>query len=195
VLILYHVNSKEGEISLEINQDELLAKLFCRAMTELIFQPSLAVLGDDDLTGVQFDCLRYVYLHHEPSVGAVADGLRISKAASTKLIHRLVLKGLLERREDPSDRRLLKLILTPAGQALIEKIQAVQTERFERLTEQMAEDDREALERGMTGFLKAGLRTKEDVDRICLHCGWLHLPSCAGNQVYQRLTGQDKESK
>lgn len=179
---------------MEINNEELIAKLFCRSMTELIFRPSLAELGDDDLTGVQFDCLRYVYLHHEPSVGAVADGLGISKAASTKLIHRLVLKGFLERREDPNDRRLLQLILTPEGVALIERVHADQSERFESILQKMAEEDSGALMRGMAGFLEAGLTTKEDVERVCLHCGWLHLSSCAGNQVYLKLTGQEKET-
>jgi DNA-binding MarR family transcriptional regulator len=163
-------------------------------MDELIVRPSLADLGDDELTYVQFDCLRYVYLHHEPSVGAVAEGLGISKAASTKLIHRLVLKGLLERREDPTDRRLLQLLLTPTGKVFVEKIQADQTEHYKRIFERMPKEDLEALMKGMTSFLSAGLMTKEDVDKICLHCGWLHLSSCAGNQVYLKLTGQEKEN-
>lgn len=62
-------------------------------------------------------------LHHEGVCGVshISDHIGITSAASSQMVDRLVQQGLLERSEDPDDRRSKKIRLTPQGLALVEE--------------------------------------------------------------------------
>lgn len=63
-------------------------------------------------------------LHHDgpAKVSDVAEALGVSAPSMTGTLERLVRQGLVERRHDPSDRRLVINALTPAGQTLVERL-------------------------------------------------------------------------
>lgn len=64
------------------------------------------------------------YLHHKGAGRAVSDigaDLGVTSAAASQMIERLVQQGLLERQEDPSDRRIKQVMLTAKGKALAEE--------------------------------------------------------------------------
>ena len=64
------------------------------------------------------------YLHHKGPGRAVSDigaDLGVSSAAASQMIERLVQQGLLERSEDPKDRRMKQVLLTAKGSALAEE--------------------------------------------------------------------------
>ena len=56
------------------------------------------------------------------SIGEVADSLQIRHHAASLLVDRRVKKGLLDRREDPDDRRRALVSLTPEGQRILDHI-------------------------------------------------------------------------
>ena len=65
-----------------------------------------------------------LYIYHSPDgecglseIGGLADS---SKPAASQLVERLVQQGLVERLEDPLDRRNKKLRLTPKSRKMIE---------------------------------------------------------------------------
>ena len=62
-------------------------------------------------------------LHHEGTCGVseVGSHLGVTNAAASQMVEKLVQQGLLERAEDPHDRRAKQLTLTPKGRALIQK--------------------------------------------------------------------------
>lgn len=53
-------------------------------------------------------------------VGDIADHLAVTNAAASQTVERLVQQGLLERNEDPNDRRAKQVGLSPAGRQLIQ---------------------------------------------------------------------------
>lgn len=171
---------------------EKTAKLFCQSIVQLVIAPPLEVLSKSELTEVQLSCIRFVHTHSEPSVGAIASGMAISNAAAAKLTDRLVKKHLLSREEDPRDRRVLKIKLTPEGTRLLEEIDRVESDQFRGIVSRMAPEDMEALQRGLAGFLRAALEDETQVNQVCLRCGWEHLLNCPGNLRYRELTGHDK---
>lgn len=67
------------------------------------------------LTGRQKEAV--VFLAHRDAVtmGEFADGLRISRAAASELVSRLLEKGVIRREADPRDRRVVRVRL--AGRA------------------------------------------------------------------------------
>jgi DNA-binding MarR family transcriptional regulator len=56
------------------------------------------------------------------SIGEIADSLQIRHHAASLLVDRSVKKGLLDRREDPDDRRRALVSLTGEGQRLLDHI-------------------------------------------------------------------------
>jgi DNA-binding MarR family transcriptional regulator len=167
-------------------------KLFSQALFYRIIRPALHQLMGGDLTEVQLACLRFVYLHPEPSVGAIADGLSFSNAASAKLVDRLVKKKLLIREEDQQDRRVLKIKLTPDGAQLLAEIEKIEARQFEEVIQRLNPQELESLEIGLVAFLKAALQEVNEVEEICLRCGSHHVLNCPGNIRYRELTGKDK---
>jgi DNA-binding MarR family transcriptional regulator len=78
-------------------------------------------------------------LYHGGSCGVKAIGshLGVSNAASSQLIDRLVLQGLIERTEDPTDRRAKQLTITTKGKTLLEQGIAARRRWMEELTMQL----------------------------------------------------------
>jgi DNA-binding MarR family transcriptional regulator len=179
---------------MENRRIEITAKLFYKTILTQIINIDLEDVAKNKLTQVQFFCMYYVFVHNEPSVGAIADGLNTSDAAAVKLIDRLVKKKLLLREEDPFDRRVLKIKLTAQGQELLERYCTTQTELFNNIIKMMPEEAVSSLAYGLSEFLKAALLKPEHVDAVCLKCGWKHIPDCPGNVRYIELTGQEKEN-
>lgn len=171
---------------------ELMTKLFCQTLSEVVRRPALQEAFDNDLTEVQVACMRHIHLHHGPSIGDIAEGLGISNPAATKLVNRLVIKNWVERKEDPNDRRVLQMRLTEAGALLIERARHRETANLTEILDRMDGVEQKNFRQGMEGFLTAALNKKEWVDRVCLRCGWSHRAECPGNQIYKTMTGNDK---
>jgi DNA-binding MarR family transcriptional regulator len=77
-------------------------------------------LRSADLSMAQFGTL--MRLHHDEhcGVGDIANQMSISNAAASQLVDKLVQQRLVERIEDPHDRRAKRLSLTPTGQRLLD---------------------------------------------------------------------------
>jgi MarR family 2-MHQ and catechol resistance regulon transcriptional repressor len=75
-----------------------------------------------DLTLAEFGVLEAI-LHRGPMLlGEAQKEILVSSGGITYLVDRLEKKGLVERRECPSDRRARYAALTPEGEALIQRI-------------------------------------------------------------------------
>ena len=69
----------------------------------------------------QFFLLMQVHHRHRCGISDLSDHLEITNAAASQLVDKLVRAGLLERVENPSDRRAKQISLSPAGEAFVEK--------------------------------------------------------------------------
>lgn len=63
-----------------------------------------------------------LFHHHEASVKQISQYLGVTKSAVTQLLDPLVEKRLVNRRNDESDRRIVRLSLTPKGLQLLKKL-------------------------------------------------------------------------
>ncbi len=88
---------------------------------------SLAVMSEAGLTMAQLVTLHLLAHAGGRSVGEIGNRLRLSPAATSHLIEKLVQANLVERAEDPDDRRQRRLAITPAGRRLVDRINAERT--------------------------------------------------------------------
>jgi len=98
---------------------------------------SKKISKDTGLTGPQLMVLNEIQLHDSIMVKQLADNINLSPATVTSILDRLEDKSLVERQRSKSDKRRLKLHLTPTGEAILEKapqlLQHHFIQRFEAL--------------------------------------------------------------
>jgi DNA-binding MarR family transcriptional regulator len=68
----------------------------------------------------QFGILMHLYSRSNCGISDIGERMDISAPAASQMVDRLVQHGLVERTEDPHDRRAKMLTLTPKGRELIE---------------------------------------------------------------------------
>lgn len=101
---------------------------------------TLATINEAGLTMAQFVTLHILAHTAGLSVGAVAGCLRLSPAATSHLLDRLVQAKLVARSEDPDDRRQKRLSITAAGRALIDGVNAERTRELSAVLGRLSAD-------------------------------------------------------
>lgn len=99
----------------------------------------------EPLPTAQVDLLRAVRMRPGATVGEMAAELRVAPNTASTLVQRLVAAGLLEREPDASDRRAMRLRLTPAAQARIDAWRERRQEVLDRALDGLRPAEREGL--------------------------------------------------
>jgi DNA-binding MarR family transcriptional regulator len=89
------------------------------------------------------------------NLAAVADGLGIHPSNATRACDRLVAAGLLDRRDNPADRRNLLLELTPSGRELVARVMAHRRVAIAEILDRMPTGRRRALTNVLRSFAAA----------------------------------------
>lgn len=96
---------------------------------------TLAIMNESGLTLPQLVTLHILEQAGVRTISAIATALRLSPAATSHLIDRLVTGGFVGRIEDPQDRRQKRVTITAAGRRLVDR---VQRERTREMTQAVA---------------------------------------------------------
>ncbi len=110
---------------------------------------------DDMVTVPQLRALMILATRGPLSLTTLAEQMGIHPSNATRTCDRLVAAGLLDRRDNPADRRHLLLELTPAGQELIDGVVARRRATIARILQRMPATHRRALGRALAHFAAA----------------------------------------
>lgn len=144
-------------------------KLFCRALAAGVMASARRDVHAS-LTDVQLSALRFIKYHPDTPLYQLAAGLKISSPAATKLVDRLAGRGWVRRQQHPSDRRKWVLVLTGEGRRIYDAVRSAEEYHLQMIMDQMAPEDREALQQGLVAFLQA-VQQRLAKDELCLQCG------------------------
>ena len=118
-----------------------------------------------DMTGLSFSQINILMrLLHGGSIGVseIGDQLGVSNAAASQAVDRLVGLGLIERTEDPVDRRAKQLALTQKGRALIEQGIEARSKWIEGIMDVLTPEQQNMIISALTLLTEAAARaTKE----------------------------------
>lgn len=94
------------------------------------------------------------------SMGVLCDRLEISESAGTALVDRLVARGLVERRADPTDRRVVRIAAGEAARAMVSQYRELKRQRLATVLADLPTADLATLVRIYEAVLagSAGLR-------------------------------------
>jgi DNA-binding MarR family transcriptional regulator len=96
---------------------------------KLVFSAIASDPAMGTLTLTQAKAVSLLYHHGDHTVSEVASGLGISLPSASELIDRLVERGLVERTQDPSDRRRFIIGLTPKSLEVATRIHDLRREQ------------------------------------------------------------------
>ena len=124
---------------------------------------------EDVVTLPQLRVLVMVASRGPLNLGAVAAGLGVHSSNATRVVDRLVGGGLLDRSDDPTDRRNLVLELTGAGRELVDRVMHHRRAAIAEILSRMPPSRRRALVPVLRAFAAAGGETS---DNAVWSLGW-----------------------
>jgi DNA-binding MarR family transcriptional regulator len=102
------------------------------------------------LSMTQMNTLFHLYHGSKCGVSDVGELLGVTNAAASQLVDKLVQNGLIERSEDPLDRRVKQLKLTTKGQEIVQESIEVRRRWMEQLTDELTQDEQESIITALT---------------------------------------------
>jgi DNA-binding MarR family transcriptional regulator len=106
------------------------------------FRELLAPLG---LETRDFALLRSVATSEGVTQQAIGERMGVAPSRMVAFVDSLEQRGLLERRQNPDDRRARALFLTPAGRELLERAFAVAAQHEQRMSSELSAAERKQL--------------------------------------------------
>jgi DNA-binding MarR family transcriptional regulator len=104
------------------------------------------VEGEERLLFSQLRCLQILAQSEGPAYAAqLARTLLVTPPTMTRTLDALVERGLVERQPEPANRRQIALVITPEGQALVDRYEAVIAAHLHTLVAPLSGDQQERL--------------------------------------------------
>jgi DNA-binding MarR family transcriptional regulator len=107
----------------------------CRVLVAVSAQSIAAVQDVADL--VQVRALVVIASRRSVSLGELAEAMNIHLTRASRLCGRLVQKGLINRADDPDNRRQLTLTLTPQGRRVVDDVMRRRREAIQAILTQL----------------------------------------------------------
>jgi len=118
-------------------------------------------MEETDLSFSQISVLMRLYHGGNSGISEIGSQLGVTKAAASQAVDRLVQLGLIERTEDPVDRRAKRLALTHRGRRLIGKGIEARSKWIEGLTDALTREQQDMIVAALTLLTEGARKTKE----------------------------------
>jgi DNA-binding MarR family transcriptional regulator len=118
-------------------------------------------MDETDLSFSQISVLMRLKHGGKSGVSGIGGQLGVTNAAASQAVDRLVNLGLIERTEDPEDRRAKRLVLTSAGKSLIEKGIEARSQWVEGITEALTQQQQSMIILALTLLTEAARKTED----------------------------------
>ena len=133
----------------------------CRVLVAVTARSMAATSEVTDLLHLR--ALVVLWSSTSASLGELAEAIGIHLTRASRLCDRLVARGLVDRTDDPANRRQLMLRLTPAGRQVVEDVMHERAEQIRPILARMSSTARSSLVSSLGEFARAadGLATHE----------------------------------
>lgn len=100
-----------------------------------------------DLTFSQVEVLRFIGSSGKETMKSIADYLKISPPSATEIVTEMEKKGLVNRKNNKIDRRVIFIVLTSTAKKLFVSVSKRKEVLLEKMISKLNEADRKTLER------------------------------------------------
>jgi len=119
------------------------------------FQGALKRWHQGSLSLIHLNVLMMLRFNGPQTMSRLAETLDVSVASATGIIDRMEHKGVIERRRNDEDRRVVEVHVTDEGRAVFSQIQAERQSRMTQMLSVVPEEDLAALLRGLRAIREA----------------------------------------
>lgn len=142
------------------DQDEVLVAL--RRIIRATDQNSKRLGRSTGLTAPQIVLMRAIDAHPSATLGFLTERVSLSQATVTTILDRLEERGLVARRRNAKDKRVVNVALTPSGEALLKTAPQPLQEAFRDRFAQLPEHQQAWIQRSLDTV--AGMMDAQDID-------------------------------
>ncbi len=127
--------------------DESVSKIerLLRHVAMIIRRRGRDILADFNITNPQFNALLALRENDGITMGELCDKLFLAYSTATDLIDRMEKNGLLERKRDSQDRRVIRLAITNKGKVAISEVVAARRRYVASILERLSVEQRSHL--------------------------------------------------
>lgn len=113
----------------------------------ILFSIMERVLSKSGITPQTMEVLKILYMRKDEGylLGEIGEQLKVSAANVTGLVEGLVKKGLVERKEQPGDRRKRLTMITPSGVEFMDNLAPVMIGFFNKVFAPLSSEDKNQL--------------------------------------------------
>lgn len=119
------------------------------------FQGALKRWHQGTLSLIHLNVLMHLHAQGPVTMSRLAEMLDVSVASATGIVDRMEKKGVIERRRNDNDRRVVEVFVTEKGQQIMDTMQSERQYRLSRLLAEIRDDDLAALLTGLRAFREA----------------------------------------
>ena len=125
-----------------------------RQVSHTIVQYGPEVWMELSLTIAQLKSLFFIDAEGGTNFRKLATALRVTPPDVTRIVSRLVEQGLVSRRENPEDRRMLLLQSTKKGKALLARLRDSRTAHMSHILACLSTEELATLAQGLTALVR-----------------------------------------
>lgn len=162
------------------------AQVFATALLEAIERRLLRDVAGEGLSHSQFVLLKLVATTETHSISDVAAFLRVSNAAASKAVDKLVRRNLLMRAEATADRREAALSLTPRSRRLLAAYDAARDLKLSQVFRSVSPEELRSAADTLDRLSAGMLNHRAAPGELCLHCGIYYRENCPVRKLLGR---------
>jgi DNA-binding MarR family transcriptional regulator len=116
------------------------------------------------LSRSQIGALFWLYHKGNCAVSDIGEELGITNAAASQMLERLVQMGLIQRTEDPHDRRYKQIVLTEQGRQVIQESIDARRSWFASLADTLSDSEKEQIVSALNILVETASRLYPNVE-------------------------------
>ena len=119
-----------------------------------VMRQACATASDTPFSLAHIETIRFVHEKHDPTMRDLAEHLRVTAPSASALVDDLVAKKHLIRREDPADRRLVRISLSTEGKEFLVKVLKLRRRALQDLLARLPSKDKREFARILSLLVK-----------------------------------------
>lgn len=112
-----------------------------RTVSSIIKRRGRDILSNFDITPPQFNALLILRNHGNLTIGELGEKMYLACSTATDLIDRMERNGLVERRRDQNDRRVIRLHVKEKGMEMVQAVMAARKRYLSGILDQISEEE------------------------------------------------------
>ncbi len=151
----------------EISRDQVMELEFLlRKISSIIKRRGRAILADFKITPPQFNALWSLDKHGDMTIGELGEAMYLACSTATDLVDRMERNGLVERKRDAEDRRVIRICVLDKGFEVLREVMDARREYLRQVLVHIRNEECQAMINSMDILYKKMLEEEAESESV-----------------------------